>query len=165
MTADIEMPGSDLDIMRDVYMTATQRAAFDRIAAAARRGEPSYDRELVAEMLEAAAQRNSYLFSVDAIRAQADLLRAADNADAAGVHTARLADTQRAIIEAAERRGYERARAEQPEAGEAVGAVLELAARIRREGDLASRSGQLARLYDIADDLEAALGQGKANER
>ena len=42
-------------------------------------------------------------------------------------------------------------------------AVRELAARIRREGDLTSNLGQFARLYDIADDLEAALGQGKAS--
>lgn len=35
MTArpQVELPGSDIDVMRDVYMTGTQRKAFDSILA------------------------------------------------------------------------------------------------------------------------------------
>ena len=46
------------------------------------------------------------------------------------------------------------------EAGEAES----LGARIRREGDLSSRSGQLARLYDLADEADTLRAQLEAAE-
>lgn len=39
-----------------------------------------------------------------------------------------------------------------------------LGARIRREGDLSSRSGQLARLYDLADEADTLRAQLEAAE-
>lgn len=93
-----DAPGSDFDVMRDVYMTPSQRAAFDRIAAeiVRLRGEvsPKYDRELIARMLEEHASEERPAHTAGAIREQARLLRAADNADAAGVHTATLAPAE-----------------------------------------------------------------------
>lgn len=47
-----------------------------------------YDRELVARMLEAARNGSLHKFSVESVERQCALLRAADNAEAAGVHTA-----------------------------------------------------------------------------
>ena len=49
----------------------------------------SYDRELIAQMLEGARRGDLHQFSVESIERAISQLRAADNADAAGVHTAR----------------------------------------------------------------------------
>lgn len=51
--------------------------------------ETSYDRDLIAEMLDGLAN-DTCAWSLEAIREQAALLRQADNLDAAGVHTACL---------------------------------------------------------------------------
>ena len=48
---------------------------------------PTYDRELIARMLEAARRRAMHQFSVETWEGQIAALRTADNADAAGVRT------------------------------------------------------------------------------
>jgi len=62
---------------------------FNRLLAALQQAQPAYDRALVADMLDDIAERFGKGFSDKSYREQARLLRAADNADAAGVHTAR----------------------------------------------------------------------------
>ncbi len=47
--------------------------------------DATYDRELIAEMLAAAAHGGIHLFAMDAVMGQIAALRAADNRDAAGV--------------------------------------------------------------------------------
>ncbi len=69
-------------------MAITLHAWADRIAAL-RASSPGYDRELIARMLE--ARPSAYTFA--ARLEQVELLRAADNADAAGVHTAHQPST------------------------------------------------------------------------
>ena len=51
-----------------------------------------------------------------------------------------------------------------PGATRGEGGAESLAARIRREGDLSSRSGQLARLYDLADEADTLRAQLEAAE-
>lgn len=77
-----------------------------------------------------------------------------------------LADTQRAIIEAAERRGYERALSEQPPATDALGAVSEVACDMHYLMGRASRDGHEVgqRLAsEIKAKLESALAQAPAS--
>ena len=49
-----ELPGSDIDVMRDVYMTGTQRKAFDSILARLAESEARAEalRKSLAEMIE-----------------------------------------------------------------------------------------------------------------
>lgn len=81
----------------------------DLIRAAGNRSEPEYDRELIADMLKDAADGNIRRWPKAAICLQERRLREASNRSVEDAGTARLADTQRQIIEAAERRGDERA--------------------------------------------------------
>lgn len=54
------------------------------------RGDVPYDRELIAQMLEAARRGSLHQFSVESVEGAVAALRAADNADAADVGTARV---------------------------------------------------------------------------
>ena len=78
--------------------------------------EPEYDRALIASMLDDAVADGTY--TAEVIWGQQRLLREADNrgsartVDRSATSDDRPADTQRAIIEAAEQRGYARAKAE-----------------------------------------------------
>ena len=54
----------------------------------------SYDRELIAQMLEGARRGDLHQFSVESIERAISQLRAAENADAAGVRTASIAPAE-----------------------------------------------------------------------
>lgn len=87
------MPVVRNEIPAEQYFTADQMHAYAadalRQSQSLPAGAVAYDRELIASMLDSAANgRTGY--KATSMREQAELLRAADNADADGVNTAAL---------------------------------------------------------------------------